>query len=93
MRIPHRHSVMLLLATALLLASPLVRVQGQAAGPDVYVPEIPAVSNYGSVGTTAAFSIATTVCNSGSQPASWVGWTSLHPVIAQNLYRLKDDRL
>ena len=40
----------------------------------------------------AAFSVATTSCNIGDEPASWVSFTNQHPVIAQNLYRLKESR-
>ena len=43
--------------------------------------------------TVFAFSVGTTSCNIGNQNLSWVGSTSAHPVIGQNLYRLKDGRL
>src|SRR5262249_4497232 len=61
-------------------------------GPDVIVGELPEASSYGSGGGIFAFSIGTTSCNVGNQNLSWVSTTNQHPVIAQNLYRLKDDR-
>ncbi|MCH9002668.1 MAG: hypothetical protein IIC02_08855 [Planctomycetes bacterium] len=40
----------------------------------------------------AAFAVPTRSCNIGDEPADWISFTSKHPVISQNLFRLKDDR-
>jgi len=40
----------------------------------------------------ASFAVGTISCNIGDEPATWLSLTNQHPVIAQNLYRLKDDR-
>lgn len=61
-------------------------------GPDVIVGDLPNLTSYGSVGDIAAFAIGTTSCNVGDQDLSWVGNTDQHPVIAQNMYQLKDGR-
>jgi len=68
-------------------------------GPDVIVGALPAVQKFGTVGDITAYSIATTSCNIGDQVLLWcdtnvAGLCSNndHPVIAQNMYRLKDGR-
>ncbi|MCZ6682028.1 MAG: PQQ-dependent sugar dehydrogenase, partial [Planctomycetota bacterium] len=63
-----------------------------STGPDVIVGGLPSMANYPSVGTIDAFSVATTSCNIGTVDLLWQGSTNLHPVIGQNLYRLKDGR-
>jgi len=63
-------------------------------GPDIIVGDIYEVgNNHGSVGGITAFSLGTTSCNVGDEPADWFATTNRHPVIAQNMYRLKDGRL
>ncbi len=83
------------------LAAALLTVASAAAqtnapnsdpGPDVIVGAIPDVLSYGSVDGVAAFSAGTTSCNAGTEVLEWFPDTPAHPVIAQNLYRLKDDR-
>ncbi len=59
-------------------------------GPNVIVGSLPNVNSYGSVGNIAAFSVGTTSCNIGCDPLSWVASTNQHPVIAQDMFRLKD---
>jgi len=68
-------------------------------GPDVIVGALPAFGKYGSVDGIAAYSIATTSCNIGDEILLWCDTNvsglcadDEHPVIAQNLYRLKDGR-
>ena len=70
-------------------------------GPDVTVYELNGTSNYGASGGIRGYSVGTTSCNIGDQPLSWCdqgggcgnGTTNKdHPVIAQNMYRLKDGR-
>lgn len=69
-----------------------------AAGPDVIVGDLygvgapPLVFRWGRVGDITAYSVGTNSCNIGDQPLEWVATTNQHPVIAQNLYRLKNGR-
>jgi len=65
---------------------------GQTPGPDVIVGDLPAMSAFGSVGGVAAFAVGTTSCNVGGTELLWIIDQNKHPVIAQNLYRLKDGR-
>jgi hypothetical protein len=65
---------------------------GGTQGPDVIVGHLPQVSSYGSVGGIAAFSVGTTSCNIGNAELLWIYDQNRHPVIAQNMYRLKDGR-
>jgi hypothetical protein len=63
-------------------------------GPDVIVGDIHDAMSYGSLNNMSAFAIGTTSCNIGTAPLSWVPDPSPnHPVIAQNLYRVKDGRI
>ena len=39
-----------------------------------------------------AYSIGADTCNFGDAPISWDGSTNQHPVIAQNIYRFKNNR-
>lgn len=69
-------------------------------GPDVIVGALPDVSKYGTVSGVSAYAIGTTSCNIGNQILLWCDTNvaglcnkTQHPVIAQNMYRLKDGRL
>ena len=83
-------SRILLTSTAALLAVGVV--SAQAVGPDVIVGDIVGTANYAAVGGTDAFSFGTTSCNVGTAGLLWVASTNQHPVIAQNLYRIKGGR-
>ena len=67
------------------------------AGPDVIVGAIPDLSVYGSAvvngKTIMAYSFGTTSCNIGTQQLAWVQNNNQHPVIPQNLYRIKNGVL
>ncbi len=72
-----------------------------ALSPDVTVIYLGSTSNWGAAGGVRAYSVGTTSCNIGNAPLAWcdsascVGGTlqsNDHPVIAQNIYRLKDGR-
>ncbi len=74
-----------------------------AGGPDVTVFAFTDVGNYGSANGFAGYSLGTTSCNRGDTPLNWcnnsggAGCTpgsgpEDHPVIAQNVYRLKNGR-
>lgn len=58
-------------------------------GPDVIVGDVSDVSNYASSGGIEALALGTTSCNPGSVGLNWIWNTNQHPVIAQNLYKLK----
>jgi hypothetical protein len=77
------------------------RASGGGIGPDVTVYSLDGVQNFGAVGGVRAYAIGTRSCNQGDVPLNWCdepggcggGTTDEdHPVIAQNLYRLKDGR-
>lgn len=61
-------------------------------GPDVIVGDLIDIGNYGKVGNISGYSIGTTSCNIGNMNLKWISGTNEHPVIGQNLYRLKDGR-
>jgi hypothetical protein len=74
---------------------------GAAVGPDVTVFSFTDVGSQGSSGGFVSYSIGTRSCNRGDIPLNWCDQGSGcapgagpedHPVIAQNLYRLKDGR-
>ncbi len=77
------------------------------SGPDVIVggisgqPTAPSqLKKWGTVGGITAYSIGTTSCNIGDQILKWCDFNNAsvpctkteHPVISQNLYRMKDGR-
>ena len=62
-------------------------------GPDVIVGDIPAIGRWGSSSTETSFTIATTSCNIGDQELAWIANSNQHPVITQNMYRVKDGRI
>ncbi|MBX3409416.1 MAG: hypothetical protein KF859_05970 [Phycisphaeraceae bacterium] len=61
-------------------------------GPDVILADLIGIAYYASVGGINSYAIGTTSCNIGDAPISWISSTNLHPVIGQNVYRLKDGR-
>ena len=61
-------------------------------GPDVFVARLTDVGYYGSVGAITAYSIGTDACNNGDLPVIWIQSGVQHPVIAQNMFRLKNGR-
>ncbi len=68
-------------------------VAAGAIGPDIIVGVLQSINSYGAENGISAFSVGTTSCNAGDQPANWIAETNEHPVIGQNLYRLKNSRL
>jgi hypothetical protein len=63
------------------------------AGPDVIVGDIPDIARYGTSSGQTAFSVATTSCNIGTAQLAWQSSTNQHPVISQNMYRVKNGRI
>jgi hypothetical protein len=60
--------------------------------PDVIVGSLHNLMAHGSNGGVSAYSIGTTSCNIGTCWLNWFDNTSQHPVIGQNMFRLKDGR-
>jgi hypothetical protein len=63
-----------------------------STGADVIVGNLTGITKFGTVGNITGYAIGTESCNIGDQPLQWDQDTNLHPVIGQNLYRLKDGR-
>lgn len=73
-----------------------------SSGADVTVHDLYGSQHWGSEGTTHAYSVGTIACSQGTEPVSWCddvndgclpgSTVTDHPVIGQNLYRLKDGR-
>lgn len=80
------------LTTAAFSSGAQAQFCGPTSGPDVTVSSLTTPNAYGTVGSTAAFSIGTVSCNIGTSNVNWVAETNQHPVIAQNLYRLSNGR-
>ncbi len=62
-------------------------------GPDVIVGALPNMQRFGTVGGITAYSVATTSCNIGDEVLEWYANTNKHPVIAQNLFRVRNGRI
>lgn len=84
-----------------LAADEPVSIDGTTSGPDVTVFELPNTSHFTVSNGIHGYSVGTTSCNVGSVPLNWCddaggcgnGTTPQdHPVIAQNMYRLKNGR-
>lgn len=66
----------------------------QAAGPDVIVGDLEAPVEYARNATVAGVAFGTISCNTGDAKLEWRALPdSRHPVIAMNMYRLRDDRM
>ncbi len=64
-----------------------------SVSPDIIVGDIHQVHFFGAfTDGRGAFSIGTTSCNIGTGAANWIWNTPDHPVIAQNFYRLHQNR-
>ncbi|MCH8147816.1 MAG: hypothetical protein IH987_07455 [Planctomycetes bacterium] len=61
-------------------------------GPDVIVGDVQSAKRWARVDGLTAYSIGTVSCNVGDEGLDWFATTRFHPVIAQNMYRLKEDR-
>ncbi len=91
-----RLSLPMLGAAFVLFVSQTASGQGTACfnpgGPDVIVGELTGVTNYSSSGGIESFSVGTTSCNVGDTTLFWLANNNLHPVIAQNFFRLNNGR-
>ncbi|GIK16208.1 MAG: hypothetical protein BroJett003_11720 [Planctomycetota bacterium] len=61
-------------------------------GPDVIVGDIDEIVRFNGKSDPVGLAIGTWSCNIGDMPLAWEYETPRHPVIAQNMYRLKDGR-
>lgn len=68
------------------------RAAAQTIGPDVTVNDLGPIYKWGSQFGITAYSFATQSCNSGDAEAVWIEASDQHPVIAQNVYRLRNGR-
>lgn len=66
---------------------------GDSIGPDIAVCQMGSTQSWGRVGDIHAFSIQTDSFNAGDETLLWDNSISMHPVIAQNLYRYRDGRI
>ena len=96
-----RALVLTIVGAATALAAAELRAGTGPVGPDVTVFSLSDIGNYGGSGGIHGYSIGTRSCNRGDAPLNWCdespgcgqGTTDEdHPVIAQNLYRLRDGR-
>ncbi|MEK6677313.1 MAG: PQQ-dependent sugar dehydrogenase [Planctomycetota bacterium] len=67
-------------------------VCGLPVGPDVIVGDLIDTTNYASSGGIEAFVVGTTSCNIGDANLIWIAGSPNHPVIGQNLFRLRNNR-
>lgn len=81
----------LVLAVAGVAAPSLVLAQPACfrPGPDVIVGDINGIANFAPAGEFDAVSLGVTLCNIGSSPVECAFNTNQHPIITQNLYRLR----
>ncbi|MHC4415722.1 MAG: hypothetical protein ACYS0G_10590 [Planctomycetota bacterium] len=64
-----------------------------STGPDVIVGNLIDALKWGTVRDITAYSLGAESCNIGSENLMWRRRSRFHPVIAQNIYRLKDGRI
>ena len=60
--------------------------------PDIIVGDITNPRRWGESGGITAYSFRSDACNQGTCQADWINNSDRHPVIAQNLFRLRDGR-
>jgi hypothetical protein len=58
-------------------------------GPDVIVGDINGVANFAPAGDVDAFALGVTLCNIGSAPVLYSFNTNQHPLVTENMYRLR----
>ena len=59
---------------------------------DVIVAALQSVGRYAREGDIIGFAVGTTACNLGEGRACWIAYNNNHPVIIQDMFRLKDDK-
>ena len=63
---------------------------GLDAGADVIVGDLHQLRRWSSIGGITSYSVGTVSCNIGDTPLLWISQNNQHPVIAQNMFRVKD---
>lgn len=61
-------------------------------GPDIVVGDLHQTAYFGESGGLLSYAVGTVSCNYGDTGVVWISNTNQHPVIGQNLYRLKDGQ-
>jgi hypothetical protein len=88
-------SVLALLLAAVLPAPPVPsgnECNPPSIGPDVIVGNLTDVYLWGTVNDVSGYSLGSDACNVGDDVVPWYAIGTDHPLIAQNMYRLKDGR-
>lgn len=87
--------ITLMLGAAVGLAGALFAIcGGGSTGPDVIVGDLMDLSHYtsgGAIESKRAYAVGTRSLNIGNKDLSWVSSNNKHPVIAQNMYRWKQE--
>lgn len=63
-----------------------------SVGPNLTAGDLDLSIAWGSIGSTSAYSFATTACNMGDSELVWVGASDQHPVVGHNVYRFENGR-
>ena len=85
-------ALFLLLAALAVPAALADNICDPGEAPDIITGDIVGAQRYGTVGDITAYAIGTTSCNIGTCMANWISGTAEHPLIGQNLFRLKNGR-
>ncbi len=64
-----------------------------SVGPDIVVGEIPMLWKWGTVNGITGYSMSTDSCNFGDTGIPFIEHSTQHPIIAQNMYRVKQGRI
>ena len=77
-----------------------IEASGGTVGPDIIVSRLDTIRRFATMGPITSYSISTTSCNLGDEPAEWIifnlslgGFVNRHPLIGQNMYRFENGRL
>jgi len=96
LRAPHFSSIVMIACSTSsgLLAPDLSAAGFPNQGPDLVVGDLIGLQQFGRVGDMVGLALGTTSCNKGDVEVHWNPLPSNdHPLIPQNLYRLKGGRL
>jgi hypothetical protein len=66
--------------------------QSGGNGPDLIASGVADTRYWTTIGGWSAYSLGFDACNAGTSPLWWEGQTTRHPVVTQNIYRLKNNR-
>src|SRR5262249_27453150 len=61
-------------------------------GPDIIVGDVADTTTYGVQLGRWAYDLGTVSCNNGTVDVNWSAGNAQHPIIGQNVYRLKNNR-